>query len=129
MNNNKFLYQELTGKIIHCCIDVHKELGCGFLEKVYQEALAIVFKEEGIDFEREKHLPIQFRGTTLQCDYIADFVVDNKVILELKALAHLEPLFEAQVINYLRATGLQVALLINFGQKELQVKRIAANIY
>ena len=129
MNNNKFLYQELTGKIIHCCIDVHKELGCGFLEKVYQEALAIVFKEEGIDFEREKHLPIQFRGTTLQCDYMADFVVDNKVILELKALAHLEPLFEAQVINYLRATGLQVALLINFGQKELQVKRIAANIY
>ncbi len=129
MNNNKFLYQELTGKIIHCCIDVHKELGCGFLEKVYQEALAIVFKEEGIEFEREKHLPIQFRGTTLQCDYIADFVVDNKVILELKALAHLEPLFEAQVINYLRATGLQVALLINFGQKELQVKRIAANIY
>ena len=71
-------------------------------------------KEEGIEFEREKHLPIQFRGTTLQCDYIADFVVDNKVILELKALAHLEPLFEAQVINYLRATGLQVALLINF---------------
>ena len=129
MNNNKFLYQELTGKIIHCCIDVHKELGCGFLEKVYQEALAIVFKEEGIEFEREKHLPIQFRGTTLQCDYIADFVVDNKIILELKALAHLEPLFEAQVINYLRATGLQVALLINFGQKELQVKRIAANIY
>ena len=129
MNNNKFLYQELTGKIIHCCIDVHKELGCGFLEKVYQEALAIVFKEEGIEFEREQHLPIQFRGTTLQCDYIADFVVDNKVILELKALAHLEPLFEAQVINYLRATGLQVALLINFGQKELQVKRIAANIY
>ena len=129
MNNNKFLYQELTGKIIHCCIDVHKELGCGFLEKVYQEALAIVFKEEGIEFEREKYLPIQFRGTTLQCDYIADFVVDNKVILELKALAHLEPLFEAQVINYLRATGLQVALLINFGQKELQVKRIAANIY
>ena len=129
MNNNKFLYQELTGKIIHCCIDVHKELGCGFLEKVYQEALAIVFKEEGIEFEREKHLPIQFRGTTLQCDYIADFVVDNKVILELKALAHLEPLFGAQVINYLRATGLQVALLINFGQKELQVKRIAANIY
>ena len=129
MNNKKYLYQELTRKIIHCCIDVHKELGCGFLEKVYQEALAIVFKEEGIEFEREKHLPIQFRGTTLQCDYIADFVVDNKVILELKALAHLEPLFEAQVINYLRATGLQVALLINFGQKELQVKRIAANIY
>ena len=127
--NNKYLHQELTGRIIHCCMDVHNELGCGFLEKVYQEALEIVLKEEGINYEREKHLPIQFRGTTLQCDYIADFVIDNKVIVELKAVSALDPLFEAQVINYLRATGLQVALLINFGQKELQIRRLAANIY
>ena len=110
-------------------MDVHNELGCGFLEKVYQEALEIVLKEEGINYEREKHLPIQFRGTTLQCDYIADFVIDNKVIVELKAVSALDSLFEAQVINYLRATGLQVALLINFAQKELQIKRLAANIY
>lgn len=127
--DNKYLYQELTGRIIHCCMDVHNELGCGFLEKVYQEALEIVLKEEGINYEREKHLPIQFRGTTLQCDYIADFVIDNKVIVELKAVSALDSLFEAQVINYLRATGLQVALLINFGQKELQIRRLAANIY
>lgn len=127
--DNKYLYQELTGRIIHCCMDVHNELGCGFLEKVYQEALEIVLKEEGINYEREKHLPIQFRGTILQCDYIADFVIDNKVIVELKAVSALDPLFEAQVINYLRATGLQVALLINFGQKDLQIKRLAANIY
>ena len=127
--NNKYLHQELTGRIIHCCMDVHNELGCGFLEKVYQEALEIVLKEEGINYEREKHLPIQFRGTTLQCDYIADFVIDNKVIVELKAVPALDSLFEAQVINYLRATGLQVALLINFGQKDLQIKRLAANIY
>ena len=127
--NNKYLHQELTGRIIHCCMDVHNELGCGFLEKVYQEALEIVLKEEGINYEREKHLPIQFRGTTLQCYYIADFVIDNKVIVELKAVSALDSLFEAQVINYLRATGLQVALLINFGQKELQIRRLAANIY
>ena len=127
--NNKYLHQELTGRIIHCCMDVHNELGCGFLEKVYQEALEIVLKEEGINYEREKRLPIQFRGTILQCDYIADFVIDNKVIVELKAVSALDSLFEAQVINYLRATGLQVALLINFGQKELQIKRLAANIY
>ena len=127
--NNKYLHQELTGRIIHCCMDVHNELGCGFLEKVYQEALEIVLKEEGINYEREKHLPIQFRGSTLQCDYIADFVMDNRVIVELKAVSALDTLFEAQVINYLRATGLQVALLINFGQKELQIKRLAANIY
>ena len=127
--NNKYLHQELTGRIIHSCMDVHNELGCGSLEKVYQEALEIVLKEEGINYEREKHLPIQFRGTTLQCDYIADFVIDNKVIVELKAVSALDSLFEAQVINYLRATGLQVALLINFGQKELQIKKLAANIY
>ena len=127
--DNKYLHQELTGRIIHCCMDVHNELGCGFLEKVYQEALEIVLKEEGINYEREKHLPIQFRGTILQCDYIADFVIDNKVIVELKAVSALDSLFEAQVINYLRATGLQVALLINFGQKDLQIKRLAANIY
>ena len=76
-------------------MDVHNELGCGFLEKVYQEALAIVLKEDGIEFEREKHLPIHFRGTTLQCDYIADFVIENKVILELKAVSAIDSLFEA----------------------------------
>ena len=132
MNSNqgiKFLYQDLTGKVIHCCIAVHKELGCGFMEKVYQEALAIVLTEQGINFEREKHLPITFHGTTLQCEYIADFVIEDKVILELKAVTKLDTLFEAQVINYLKATGLQVGLLINFGQQELQIKRLAANIY
>ena len=99
------------------------------MEKVYQEALAIVLTEQGINFEREKHLPITFHGTTLQCEYIADFVIEDKVILELKAVTKLDTLFEAQVINYLKATGLQVGLLINFGQQELQIKRLAANIY
>lgn len=124
-----YLHQELTGKIIGACINVHNELGCGFHEKVYQEALAIVLEESGIPFEREKHLPIEFHGRILDCDYIADFVIDNAVILELKAVSDMSSLFEAQVINYLKATGLQIGLLINFGQRELQVKRLAANIY
>ena len=123
------LHQELTGKIIGACINVHNELGCGFHEKVYQEALAIVLEESGIPFEREKHLPIEFHGRILDCDYIADFVIDNAVILELKAVSEMSSVFEAQVINYLKATGLQIGLLINFGQRELQVKRLAANIY
>ena len=128
-NTNMYLHQELTGKIIGACINVHNELGCGFHEKVYQEALAIVLEESGIPFEREKHLPIEFHGRILDCDYIADFVIDNAVILELKAVSEMSSVFEAQVINYLKATGLQIGLLINFGQRELQVKRLAANIY
>lgn len=124
-----YIHQELTSKIIRACYTVHNELGCGFYEKVYQEALAIVLEEQGISFEREKHLPIVFHGQILECDYIADFVIDNTIILELKAVSELNSTFESQVINYLKATHLQVGLLINFGQKELQVRRFAANIY
>ena len=123
------LHQELTRKVIAACFKVHNELGCGFHEKVYQEALSIVLEEEEIPFEREKHLPIEFHGRVLNCDYIADFVIDGSVILELKAVSEMNSVYEAQVINYLKATRLQVGLLVNFGQKELQVKRLAANIY
>jgi GxxExxY protein len=125
----QLLHQELTGKVIAACFQVHNELGCGFHEKVYQEALAIVLEEQNIPFEREKHLPIEFHGRVLNCDYIADFVVDASVILELKAVSEMNSVYEAQVINYLKATRLQVGLLVNFGQKDLQVKRLAANIY
>ena len=124
-----YLHHELTGKVIGACYTVHNELGCGFYEKVYQEALAIVLEEQGIPFEREKHLPIEYHGKILDCDYIADFVIDNTVILELKAVSEMTSSYEAQVINYLKATGLHVGLLINFGREELQVKRLAANLY
>ena len=119
------LYKELTDKIIRAAYTVHNELGCGFLEKVYQEAMAIQLSEMGIPFEREKHLPITYHGKVLKCDYIADFVVDNKVIIELKAVTEMSPIFEAQTINYLRATGIKVGLLINFGIRQLQIKRLA----
>ena len=124
-----YLHHELTRKIIGACYTVHNELGCGFYEKVYQEALAIVLEEEEIPFEREKHLRIEFHGQILDCDYIADFVIHNTIILELKAVNEMNSVYESQVINYLKATGLQVGLLINFGQEELQVRRLAANIY
>ena len=124
-----YLHQTLTGKVIGACFSVHNELGCGFYERVYQEALAIVLREEGIPFEREKHLPIEFHGQTLDCDYIADVLIDNTLILELKAVSEINSVYESQVINYLKATGLQVGLLVNFGSEELQVRRLAANIY
>ena len=119
------LYHELTNRILKACYTVHNELGCGFLEKVYQEALEVQLSEMDIPFEREKHLPITYHGKVLKCDYIADFVVANKVIIELKAVTEMSPIFEAQTINYLRATGIKVGLLINFGIRQLQIKRLA----
>ena len=119
------LYQELTNRILKACYTVHNELGCGFFEKVYQEALEVQLSEMDIPFEREKHLPITYHGKVLKCDYIADFVVDNKVIIEIKAVTEMSPIFEAQTINYLRATGIKVGLLINFGIRQLQIKRLA----
>ena len=119
------LYQELTDKILKACNRVHNELGCGFLEKVYQEALAIQMTEMNIPFEREKYLKVFYHGKCLQCDYIADFVVDDKVILELKAVTEMDNVFKAQTINYLQITGYKVGFLMNFGQEEFQFKRFA----
>lgn len=119
------LYKELTDRILKAAYTVHNELGCGFLEKVYQEALAIQMTEMGIPFEREKHLNVFYHGKCLQCDYIADFVVDDKVILELKAVTEMDNVFKAQTINYLKITGYKVGFLMNFGQEEFQFKRLA----
>ena len=119
------LYKDLTDRILKAAYTVHSELGCGFLEKVYQEALAIQMTEMNIPFEREKHLNVFYHGKCLQCDYIADFVVDDKVILELKAVTEMENVFKAQTINYLKITGYKVGFLMNFGQEEFQFKRLA----
>lgn len=118
------LYQQLTDKILKAAYQVHKELGCGFLEKVYQEALAIQMTEMGIPFEREKRLNVHYHGQCLQCDYIADFVVDDKVILELKAVTEMDNVFKAQTINYLKITGYKIGFLMNFGQEQFQFQRL-----
>ena len=119
------LYKDLTDRILKAAYTVHNELGCGFLEKVYQEALAIQMTEMNIPFEREKHLKVFYHGKCLQCDYIADFVVDDKVILELKAVTEMDNVFKAQTINYLQITGYKVGFLMNFGQEKFQFKRFA----
>lgn len=104
---------------------VFNELGSGFMEKVYQEALAIELEERQIPFEREKHIQISYHEKVLQCPYIADFVVDNKIILELKAVKDIDvDLVKAQVINYLRATRLQLGIILNFGEKSLFKDRV-----
>jgi GxxExxY protein len=117
----KYLHEELTEQVIGCSFKVHKELGAGFLEKVYQNALAVELRELGINFEQEYPLSVHYRGY-LVGEYIPDFIIDGKVIVELKAVSSLSDPHEVQLVNYLKATGLRVGLLINFG-KSVAVKR------
>lgn len=113
-----------TFDIIGACMKVHNELGSGFLEQVYQEALELEFKNRQIPYLREKELPIFYCGQKLQSYYKVYFLCFGKVILELKALSSIGNNEQAQVINYLKASSLSKGLLVNFGAKSLQYKRM-----
>lgn len=113
-----------TYSLIGAAMEVHREQGSGFLEPVYQECLEIELNLRGIPFSREYWTNIRYKGHTLQKKYKCDFVCFGTVVLELKACAKLLPEHRAQTLNYLRATGLNRALLINFGQKSLEYERI-----
>ena len=113
-----------TYAIIGAVMEVHKRLGHGFLEAVYQEAAALEFSHQNIPFQREVQLPITYRDTVLPTAYRADFICFSNVIVEFKALSRLSTTEEAQVLNYLKAMGYQRALLINFGTTRLEYKRL-----
>ena len=113
-----------THAIIGAAMEVHSTLGCGFLEPVYQEALALELHERQVPSRREVELPVCYKGRRLNCAYRADFLCFEEIIVELKALAALGGIEQAQVINYLKATGLRRALLLNFGSARLEVKRL-----
>ncbi len=119
----EIVYKELSYAIIGAAMEVHKVLGGGFLESVYESALAHEFELRGIKFERQKRLPVLYKGENVG-DYIADMVVENKVVLELKAASAISPAHEAQAHHYLAATGLKLAIILNFGTASLQQKRI-----
>ena len=113
-----------TFKIIGAAFEVHKELGSGFLEAVYQEALAREFTTQDIPHKSQPIVEIKYKGKPLEKKYQPDFICYEDIIVEIKALTKLSGIEEAQIINYLKATGLKVGLLINFGSKSLEYKRL-----
>ena len=123
MNKVDLLYKQECYNIVGACMAVHRELGHGFLESVYQEALAIELTRSSIPFEREKELSIIYKGVELKSYNKADFICYDQIILELKALDALSNDHVSQLMNYLKATGLKVGLLVNFGAPSLQYKR------
>jgi GxxExxY protein len=117
------LYEDLTGKILSACFEVSNELGAGFLESVYEKSLIIALQDKGLSVQNQAPLKVYFRNNVVG-DFFADLLVENKIIVELKAVSKLKPEHQAQVINYLKATGISVGLLINFGNPKLEYKRL-----
>lgn len=118
------IYKNESFEIIGACMEVHRELGCGFLEAVYQEALALEFSRQNIPYEQEVLLQINYKGQALKKEYKADFICFDKIIIELKALNKFTPEHLAQTLNYLKVTDFKLGLLVNFGAISLQYKRI-----
>jgi GxxExxY protein len=121
--DDTFEHGDLTRRIIGCAMRVHSTLGNGFQEVIYQRALAIELTYEGLNFEREKELPIFYRDERIGTRRV-DFFVEELIMLELKAVICLEDVHLAQAMNYLEAYGMQVGLLINFGARSLEFKRV-----
>jgi GxxExxY protein len=123
MINNHYLHSELTGKIIGCAMEVHRVLGNGFQEVIYQRALEIEMNEQELHFSREHEMNIFYKGVKIGNRRV-DFFVEEKVMVEIKAVVQLEDVHLGQAINYLEAYGLEVGLLLNFGSPSLQFKRV-----
>jgi len=121
--NEKWLFKDLTQAIIGAAMEVHRELGSGFLEYVYEEALCYELNLREISFERQKELNIYYKDLLIPKKYKPDLIVEDKVIVEIKATSGLTEIEEAQLLNYLKATKMRVGLLLNFGKKSLEVKR------
>jgi len=118
---------ELSGKVIGACIEIHRELGPGLLESAYEECLAYELSKAGLRFERQRALPVRYKEVQLDCGYRLNFVVEGVLILELKAVMELHPIHEAQLLTYLKLDKKPLGLLINFNVPALKqgVKRVA----
>ncbi len=118
---SEYLFSDITEKIIKCFYTVFDELGAGFLESVYMKALIIELEKIGLNVDYEKEIKVNYKGTIIG-NFRADIVVEDKIIIEIKAISALNSQHEAQLLNYLKATGIRVGLLVNFGDK-LEFKR------
>ena len=116
-------FESLSRKVIGAAIEVHRELGPGFLEHIYEEALKIEFTEHDLNFESQKEIQIKYLGTEIGCHRL-DLIVENRIIIELKAVKEFNDVHFAQLRSYLKATGLNVGLLLNFAKPTLEIKRV-----
>ena len=128
MTEEKYKYSDLTSKIIGCAMSVHKELGNGFQEVIYQRALAIELAIAGLLFTREYEMPVFYREEQIGTRRV-DFLIEGKISLEIKAISQLENVHFVQAINYLEAYNLEIGLLINFGENSLKFKRLTNKKY
>ncbi len=127
MNEKDYKHADITGKIIGAAMKVHSTLGNGFQEVIYQRALAIEMEKQGLSFQRELEMPIHYDGQVIGTRRV-DFLVEGKVMVELKALTKVEDVHLAQAINYLEAYWLEVGLLLNFGAKSLEYRRVVKSV-
>jgi GxxExxY protein len=121
---DKIIYKGESYQIIGKCMEVHNNLGAGFMEIVYKDALEYEFRKAGIYYEREKQYEVNYKGVILPHKFYADFVINDKIILEIKAVSTISDEFIAQAINYLKVSANQLALIVNFGELKLSYKRI-----
>jgi GxxExxY protein len=126
MNTDKHRWDEITNKIIGCAYTVSNALGCGFLEKVYENALVHELRKAGLRFEQQKRITVKYDGIVVG-EYVADLLVEEAVLVETKTVKLFDEIHMAQCLNYLKATGLELYLLINFGTPRIKVKRIINN--
>ena len=124
----EILFKEESYRIIGACMEVHRNLGPGFLEPVYQESLEHEMKVQKITFQRQQKLDLFYNGTKLQKYYVADFVCFGQIIMEIKAINFLNQLSCSQLVNYLKATNFQLGLLVNFGERSLNYRRFINTI-
>jgi GxxExxY protein len=121
--DDKIIYGDLSYKIVGLAIQVRKELGYGFLEKVYENSLMVMLRENGVPADQQVPIKVKFHGYVVG-DYVADILVDSRIILELKSLDRLTDVHKAQTLNYLKATGVKLAILLNFGKHRLETERL-----
>ncbi len=123
LQEDRLLHKDLSYKVVGLAMKVHRELGSGFLERVYENAMAILLRKESLNFHLQYPLKVYFEGEIVG-DYFADMIVEDKIILEFKVADGISTAHKAQAINYLRATGMHLAIIINFGRDSLQHERV-----